>query len=100
MRGGVNISQVATIIVKPFTASFPTPMANAVPYGLVFFFILSGMWLRGRDMLIPTMIALVSGGLIWLGGSALGIPPDFITLVGQPLLYIGIAGFFWSLVTR
>lgn len=99
MRGGFNISQTAAVIVKPFSASFPSPVSNAVPYGLVFFFILSGMWLRGRDMLIPTMISMVSGGMIWLGGSALGVPPEFV-VIGQTLVYIGIGGFIWSLFTR
>jgi hypothetical protein len=100
MRGGFNITQVSLVVMKPFSAPFPSPYAAAIPYGLLFFFILSGMYLRGRDMLIPMMLVMVSGaGLMW-GGTGLGVPPDFITYVGQPLLYIGIAGVIFSWFTR
>lgn len=100
MRGGFNITATAQYIVKPFAAPFPTATENAIPYGLVFFFIFAGIWMRGKDMLIPMMLVMVSGmGLIW-GGTGLGIPPDFITMVGQPLLIIGMAGTAVSWVTR
>jgi hypothetical protein len=99
MRGGFNISQVSMVIIKPFAATFPSPLANAIPYGLLFFFIFSGMWLRGRDMLIPMMISMVSGGMIGLGGSALGIPPEFV-VIGQTLMYLGIAGVIFSWFTK
>lgn len=100
MRSGLNVTKTAGYLVKPFGAPFPSAIAPAVSYGLIFFFIFSGMWLRGRDMLIPMMLVMVSGfGLIW-GGTGLGIPPDFITYVGQPLLYLGIAGVIFSWFTR
>lgn len=100
MRRGFNVTQTAGYIMKPFAAPFPNAYAMAIPYGLIFFFILSGMWLRGRDMLIPMMLVMVSGaGLMW-GGTGLGVPPDFITYIGQPLLYIGIAGTVFSWFTR
>jgi hypothetical protein len=100
MRGGFNITTTAGYIMKPFTAPYPSAVAAAVPYGLLFFFILSGMWLRGRDMLIPMMLVMVSGmGLMW-GGTGLGVPPDFITYVGQPLMYIGVAGVIFSWFSR
>lgn len=100
MRSGVNLTQIAGVIIKPFAAPFPSATAFAIPYGLIFFFIFSGIWLRGKDMLIPMFLAMISGGAIWMGGGALGIPPDFITYVGQPLMYVGISGVLFSWFTR
>jgi hypothetical protein len=99
MRRGFNITEASALVIRPFTAPYPSAVANAIPYGLIFFFIFTGMWIRQRDMLIPMMIAMCSGGIVWLGGSALGVPPEFITL-GQIFTVIGFAGTFYKLFSK
>lgn len=95
MRSGVNITQSMTIVVYPYTATMTAPIA----WGLLFFFIFTGMWLRPKDIFIPCLLAIVAGGAIWFGPSALGIPVQWAS-IGQGLMYAAVAGLIFSWFTH
>lgn len=89
---GFNITATMGVLFKPWENQITAP----VMWGLLFFFIFAGIWMRGKDITIPMFLAIISGGAIWLGTSALGVPPEFAA-IGQGLMYAGIAGvvFAW-----
>lgn len=91
-----NISVIAGESVKPFTWVFPP----AVFYGTFLFFVFTGMWLRNRDMTIPTIVGFLASGVI-LYGSALapGIPPE-MSNVATGIAYASLAGIFFSIFHR
>lgn len=92
LRSGFNMSVVVPAIVAPYTLSMPGGFSSAaVVWGVLFFFIFAGYWLRPRDIFLPCVLAMFAGGAIWLGNTALGVPPEF-TSIGQGLLYAAIAG--------
>lgn len=90
-RSGFNVTQSVPIILSPYTSTLTAP----VMWGLLFFFIFAVMWIRGKDVTIPMMLAFIAGGAIWAGTSALGIPPEFADL-GQGLVYASLAGLLFS----
>jgi hypothetical protein len=91
-----NISVVAAESIKPFTWVFPP----AVFYGTFLFFVFTGMWLRNRDMTIPTIVGFLASGII-LYGSALtpGIPPE-MSNVAVGVAYASLAGIFFTIFHR
>lgn len=89
IRSGFSVDTVLGSIAAPYTNVVPG--GAAATWGMLFFFIFAGYWLRPKDILIPCMLAMLSGGAIWLGGSSLGVPPVFAS-IGQGLMYAAIAG--------
>jgi hypothetical protein len=89
LHSGFNTTVILHTLASPYTNTVPG--GAPVTWGLLFFFVFSGIWLRHKDILIPCMLAMTSGGAIWMGSSALGIPPEF-AVVGQGLMYAAIAG--------
>jgi hypothetical protein len=89
LRTGFNTSYLLPAMVSPYTETVPG--GAPVTWGMLFFFVFAGYWLRPRDIFIPCMLAMIAGGAIWLGNSALGVPPEFAA-IGQGLMYAAIAG--------
>jgi len=89
MRSGFNATVLLGVLAAPYTSSVPG--GAPVTWGLLFFFIITGYWLRHRDITIPAFLAMISGGAVWLGAGALGVPPEF-AVIGQGLMYAAIAG--------
>lgn len=94
-RTGMNVTATTGVLVKPYTQTMTAPIA----WGLLFFFILTGMWLRPRDIFLPCIMAMIVGGVIWFGPTALGVPPEWSSL-GQGLMYAAIAGIAFSWFTH
>lgn len=94
-KSGFNVTQSLPIVVSPYTNTLTAP----VTWGLLFFFIFVGLWIRPKDITIPMMLAFIAGGAIWSGTSALGIPPEFADL-GVGLMYAALAGLLFSWFTR
>jgi len=100
MRSGFDIGVVAPIIIMPYAAIMSSSStvvstgAASVVWGLFFTFVFAGYWLRGRGIMLPAILAIMSGTLL-IGTSAVGSPiaiaPIFASM-GLPLLIIGIAG--------
>lgn len=97
LRSGFNMSYVVPAITAPYTETFPG--GAPVVWGMLFFFIFAGYWLRPRDIFVPCMLAMVAGGAIWLGNTAIGVPPEFAS-VGQGLVYASVAGIAVSWFTK
>ena len=89
MHSGFNSTVLLQSLGAPYTNSVPG--GAPVTWGLLFFFIIAGFWLRHKDVTIPAFLAMISGGAFWLGSSALGVPPEF-AVIGQGLMYAAIAG--------
>jgi hypothetical protein len=94
-RTGFNVTQSITVVVYPYTAVMTAPIA----WGLLFFFIFTGMWLRPKDIFLPCMMAMICGGAIWFGPGAIGIPVEWAS-IGQGLLYASVAGLIFSWFTH
>jgi hypothetical protein len=93
IRSGFNMSYVIPAITAPYTDTMPG--GAPVVWGMLFFFVFAGYWLRPRDIFLPMLLAMVAGGAIWLGNSALGVPPEFAH-IGQGLFIAAMAGAFVS----
>lgn len=112
MRGGFNITQTANIIITPYarimTADDSQSLVGAagIVWGIFFFFVFAGYWLRGKGIMIPSMLAILTGGIIiansayspW-SNSMFFVDPMFVSM-GIPLLVIGIAGIAFSWGTK
>ena len=99
-KSGMNITQVANIILTPYAQIMSDPLgtvadANSIIWGIFFFVIFVGYWLRGNGIMLPSIMAIVSGGALFSGTLALGISPAFMN-IGFPLLIVGLAGVFFS----
>jgi hypothetical protein len=97
LRTGFNTSYLLPAMVAPYTETFPG--GAPATWGVLFFFIFAGYWLRPRDIFLPCILAMIAGGAIWLGNSALGVPPEFAS-IGQGLMYASIAGIAVSWFTK
>lgn len=94
MKSGMNITRTASFIVKPYTSQLTAPLT----YGILFLFIFAGMWIKPKDIFMPCIMGMISGGLLWMSGG-IGIDPMFAD-IGQGLLYAAVAGIIFSWFTR
>lgn len=110
LRSGFNVTQVASLIIIPYTLQMvdvgvtDTSGASGIVWGIFFLFVFAGYWLRGKGILLPSYLAIISG-VILFGGAQIGsVYPDvspiqiapIFTTIGLPLLMIGFAGVFVS----
>lgn len=108
MRGGFNITSTSESIITPYgkymSGLSPTVTTGAasIVWGIFFFIIFAGYWIRGRSILIPAILAIM-GGLFFVSNSILDSPfivsPIFMSM-GLPLLMVGIAGVLTSWFTN
>jgi hypothetical protein len=77
------------------------PTMPSLVWGLLFFGIFLGLWIRERDMVVPTILGLIVGSFIMWGdaGLGLGIPAEFLG-IAQGLTYAALAGIILSLMKR
>lgn len=94
-RSGFNVTQSAPEILEPYFGALTPP----ITWGLLFFAIFVGLWVRQKDIVNPMILAFVAGGAIWAGTSALGIPPEWAD-IGMGLMYAAFAGMIFSWFTR
>jgi len=74
---------------------------SVVIWGLLFFAIYIGLWIRERDVLVPTILGLISGTFIMWGdtGLGLGIAPEFVS-IAQGIAYASLAGIILGFIKR
>lgn len=77
------------------------PTFPAIVWGLLFFGIYLGLWIRERDLVVPVILGLISGSFIlWSdSGLGLGIPLEFRG-IAQGLAYAALAGIILAWVKR
>jgi hypothetical protein len=75
---------------------FPT-----IVWGLLFFGIYIGLWIRERDLVVPVILGLITGSFVMFNdaGLQLGIPVEF-QQIAQGLTYAALAGIILSLIKR
>lgn len=105
-RSGFNITKVMNLILVPYVAPFSalvgvnTELSTGVIVGILFLFVFAGYWLRGQGFMLPAIMAIVSGAMIWgAGGIAFQMPDEFKQLA-FPLMVIGFAGVVISLISN
>ena len=100
MRSGFNTTVVASYILVPYalimsdSSSSVSSGAASIVWGIFFMFIFVGYWLRGKGIMLPAILAIMSGTLLISTTnsiSPIAVAPIF-TSMGLPLLIIGIAG--------
>jgi hypothetical protein len=106
-RSGFNVTRMADVIIKPYAMTISSESTwrgdgAGIVWGLFFFFLFVGYWLRGKSILMPSILAVISGTFIIgqsIAGTGIIVAPIFLTM-GIPLLVIGIAGVFFSWFTQ
>lgn len=105
-RSGFNITKVMNLIIVPYIAPFSdvfgtsSELSTGIIVGILFLFIFAGYWLRGQGFMLPAIMAIVSGAMIWgAGGIAMQLPDEFKQLA-FPLMVIGFAGVVISLISN
>ena len=92
LHKGMNPWVILSGIASPYTTAMPG--GAPIAWGVLFFFVLAGYWLKPKDILIPCLLTFMCGGALWMSGG-LGIDPMMMSL-GQGLLYASLAGIVVS----
>jgi hypothetical protein len=101
MRSGFNITVAAQYVIAPYALMMSdnppniSQSAASIIWGIFFTIIFVGYWIRGRGIMLPAILAIISGGLMIGVGAPMQVAPIF-TAMGLPLLMIGLAGVFTS----
>ena len=104
MRSGFDVYTAASLVLTPYgtimddtnTGTF-SPTAASFIWGIFFSFVFIGYWLRGKGIMLPAILAIMSG--IVLVASPIQVDPIFLSM-GFPLLAIGLAGVFVSWISN
>lgn len=78
-----------------------TPTFPAIVWGLLFFGIYVGLWIRERDLVVPVILGLITGTFVMYGdvGLQLGIPVEF-QAAAQGITYAALAGIILAWMKR
>jgi hypothetical protein len=98
-RGQLGIDIISENVLEAYfwlIPSFPS-----IVWGLLFFGIYIGLWIRERDLVVPVILGLITGTFVMYGdvGLNLGIPIEF-QMMAQGLTYAALAGILLSVVKR
>jgi hypothetical protein len=76
--------------------TFPT-----IVWGLLFFAIYLGLWIRERDLVVPVILGLITGSFVMFSdsGLSLGLPIEFLS-IAQGITYAAVAGIVLSIMKR
>lgn len=83
------------------TEPFVWAAANAdIVFGVLLFFVFSGLWLRQREVILPILLGLIGSGLLlYSGATSVGIPPEMLIIV-IGLVSAGLAGVIMGMFKR
>ena len=95
---------VVTVLFTPMVWAFPTTLVStgiALVTGLLIGFYFLGLWLRTRNIRLPTLIGIISATFFLSSnaGFGWGIPGEFAA-IAQGLLYASIAGLIMSFIKK
>jgi hypothetical protein len=82
----------------------PGPYFDVAPatvfFGVMFFFMYAGIWISGKNTLMPTVLGMMTASMIlYTGTTSIGMPPEFVH-IGQGLLIASFAGIIFWLFKR
>jgi hypothetical protein len=93
-----NLLYLPANIAIPYGWLFPSDASSQstalmIVFGMMFFFIYVGLWLRTRSVATGVIIGLLTSSFILFAdqGLNMGIPPEFAA-IAQGLLYASLAG--------
>jgi hypothetical protein len=98
-RSQFDIEVIARESIQGYFWAVPT--FPVIVWGLLFFGIFLGLWIRERDLVVPVIIGLITGSFIMFGstGLQLGIPAEF-SQMAQGLTYAALAGVLLTWIKR
>ena len=103
-RSRFNILYIPEHILTPYAWLFPEDervMGLTVIFGIMFFFVYVGLWLRTRSVATGIVIGLLTASFVLFAneGLGLGIPVEF-QAIAQALLYASLAGVFLAFLKK
>jgi len=98
-ENGMDLTLVGWQSTAPYM--WLVPDFAALVWGLIFAFIFVGLWLRGRDVTVPTIVGFIVGSFLFSGGYGLnlGIPIEFVG-ISQGLMYASLAGIILAIIKK
>jgi hypothetical protein len=98
-NGQFSVEVVQSNILAAYFWLVPT--FPAIIWGLLFFAIYIGLWIRERDLVVPVILGLIAGSFVMYAdtGLSLGIPVEFQS-IAQGLTYAALAGIILGFVKR
>jgi hypothetical protein len=97
-----NPSDIDTLAGNSIASYFwLIPTFPELVWGILFFGIYLGLWIRERDLVVPVILGLLTGSFIMFGdaGLGLGIPPEFQS-IAQAMVYASLAGIILTWMKR
>lgn len=93
-----NLLYLPYHLVTPYAWLFPSDerqMGLTLVFGVMFFFVYLGLWLRARSVATGVVMGLLTSSFVLFAneGMMLGIPVEFQSMA-QALLYASLAGVF------
>lgn len=96
-ESGFDPSIMALNAMEPYM--WPVMPATSVVWGLVFFFIFTALWIRGRDVTIPVILGLIVGFIAFNPAYGVGMPAPFVG-ISQGIAYASLAGIILAIFKK
>jgi len=92
-----DIAVMGSAVTEPFSWA----AANTdIIFGVLLFFVFTGLWLRQREVILPILLGLIGSGLLlYSGATSVGIPPEMLIVV-IGLVSAGLAGVVLGMIKR
>ena len=94
-QSGFDPAIVAYDAVQPYFWVSPP----SVVWGLLFFFIFAALWVRGRDVTIPSLLGLITGFMVFNPTYGIQMPAEFIGM-SQGICYASLSGIILALFKK
>lgn len=92
-----NVSEIGESIVEPYAW---TTGSSAIVFGVILFFVWTGLWLRQKEVILPILLGWIGSGLLIYGGTnATGIPPEF-AIAASIFCCFGLAGVLLGMIKK
>lgn len=73
---------------------------SEVLFGIVLFFVFTGIWIRHRELIMPVVVGMIGAGLLFYAGTnSVGMPPEFMIIV-IGIVAAGLTGVVLGLLKR
>jgi hypothetical protein len=96
-RSEFNLATIGQNIIEPYTWVTSNPN---ILFGVLLFFVFTGLWLRQREVIIPIILGMIASGLLmYQGTNSVGIPPEMFIIV-VALVTLGLGGVVMGLYKR
>lgn len=98
----LDIGVVAGSLPEAYTQTPGGGIKSELVFGVLLFFVFTGLWMRQRETIIPLLLGLIgSGMLIYTGanGSSVGVPVEFV-IFAMLLVSLGLTGILTGMFKR